>query len=248
MNLATFAALDVTEMSSIAASLPTSRIARAPALPLLLAETPQVFRLHFGRHVPSTRAKVGAGRPVLVLPGFLANDRSTRMLRAGLAEAGFDVHGWTMGRNFGVRDDTLDKIDARVKRIAARNPAPLTIVGWSLGGLMAREYAKRAPANIARVVTLGSPFSGDPRANHAWRLYEWIAKHPVDAPPIDCRLGEKPPVETIALWSDRDGVVCASSARGEHGEADRHVELYCSHLGFALDPLAIDAVIETVAA
>jgi pimeloyl-ACP methyl ester carboxylesterase len=221
---------------------------RAPALPLLLAETPNIFRLHFGRHVPSERARVGAGRPVLVLPGFLASDRSTRMLRAGLVEAGFDVHGWMLGRNFGVREDTLDRIDARVKRIAAHNPAPLTIVGWSLGGLIAREYAKHAPKNITRVVTLGSPFSGDPRANHAWRLYEWIARHPVDAPPIDCRLGEKPPVETIALWSGRDGVVCASSARGETGEADRQVELTCSHMGFALDPLAINAVIETVAA
>jgi pimeloyl-ACP methyl ester carboxylesterase len=231
-------------MSSIAASIP----ARAPALPLLLAETPQVFRLHFGRHVPSVRAKVGAGRPVLVLPGFLANDRSTRMLRAGLAEAGFDVHGWMMGRNLGVRGDTLEKIDARVKRIAARNPAPLTIVGWSLGGLMAREYAKHAPDNIVRVVTLGSPFSGNPRSNHAWRLYEWIARHPVDAPPIDCRLAEKPPVETIAIWSAMDGVVSASSARGETGEADRHMELRCSHMGFALDPRAIDAVIETAAA
>ena len=235
-------------MSSYALPLPASRLARAPALPLLLAETPHVWRLHFGRHVPSARAKIGAGRPVLVLPGFLANDRSTRMLRASLAEAGFDVHGWRMGRNLGVRTDTLDKIGARVARIRANNPAPLTIVGWSLGGLMAREYAKHAPEGIARVVTLGSPFSGDPRANHAWRLYEWIAKHPVDAPPIDCRLGEKPPVETIALWSGRDGVVCASSARGEHGETDRHVELYCSHMGFALDPLAIDTVIDTVAA
>lgn len=235
-------------MSSYALPLPASRLARAPALPLLLAETPHVWRLHFGRHVPSMRAKVGAGRPVLVLPGFLANDRSTRMLRASLAEAGFDVHGWRMGRNLGVRADTLEKIDARVTRIRASNPAPLTIIGWSLGGLMAREYAKHAPEGIARVVTLGSPFSGDPRANHAWRLYEWIAKHPVDAPPIDCRLGEKPPVETIALWSGRDGVVCASSARGEHGEADRHVELQCSHMGFALDPLAIDTVIDTVAA
>lgn len=231
-------------MSSYAAPIP----ARAPALPLLLAEAPNLFRLHLGRHVPQARAKVGAGRPVLVLPGFLANDRSTRMLRASLAEAGFDVHGWRMGRNLGVRADTLDKIDALVRRIAANNPAPLTIVGWSLGGLMAREYAKRAPDRVARVVTLGSPFSGDMRANHAWRLYEWVARHPVDAPPIDCRLAEKPPVETIALWSGRDGVVCAASARGEHGEADRQLELQCSHLGFALDPLAINAVIETVAA
>lgn len=235
-------------MSSIASSIPANRVARAPALPLLLAETPHVFRLHFGRHVPSKRAKVGGGRPVLVLPGFLANDRSTRILRAGLAEAGFDVHGWMMGRNFGVRDDTLDRIGDRAAQIARHNPAPLTIIGWSLGGLMAREYAKHAPDNVARVITLGSPFSGDPRSNHAWRLYEWVARHPVDAPPIDCRLSEKPPMETIAIWSAMDGVVCASSARGESGEADRHVELRCSHMGFALDPRAIDAVIETAAA
>lgn len=215
----------------------------APSLPLLLAETPGVLKLHFGWAAARSRDDVGGGRPVLVLPGFLANDRSTRMLRAGLTEAGFVAYGWGLGRNRGITAQTLDRITTLADRIALDDPRPLTVVGWSLGGLIAREFAKRAPGRIARVVTLGSPFSGDMRANNAWRLYEWVAGHPVDAPPIDCRLGEKPPVETIALWSRRDGVVSYRSARGERHEVDRAIEVGCSHLGFATDRRAIEAVI-----
>lgn len=216
---------------------------RPPVFPLLLAETGGVFQLHFGRHQPRDREEVGEGRPVLVLPGFLASDRSTRLLRAALEEAGFDVHGWGMGRNRGVRADTLDRVDAIVERIRRNNRQPLTIIGWSLGGLIAREYAKSHAGKVARVITLGSPFSGNPRANNIWWLYEWVAQHPVDAPPIKCRLHEKPPVETIAFWSRRDGVVGGYSACGREGEADCQVELSCGHLGFAIDPAAIERIV-----
>jgi pimeloyl-ACP methyl ester carboxylesterase len=220
---------------------------RPPAFPLLLAETPSVLQLHFGRHQPREREGVGEGRPVLVLPGFLASDRSTRMLRAALEEADFDVHGWGLGRNMGVRADSIEQIDAVVEGIRASNPGPLTIIGWSLGGLMAREYAKAHPGKVARVVTLGSPFSGDLRANNVWWLYEMVARHPVNEPPISCRLAEKPPVETIAIWSHRDGVVGGPAACGGEGEADRQIELDCGHLGFAIDPAAFDRIIDAIA-
>ena len=81
---------------------------------------------------------------------------------------------------------------------------------------------------------MGSPFSGDPRGNNVWRLYEWIAGHPVDDPPIKTDLAEKPPVPTLALWSRRDGIVSIRCARGLPRESDRQVELDCSHMGFAV--------------
>lgn len=188
--------------------------------------------------------KVGRGRPVLVIPGFLASDTSTRPLRLGLRQAGFRAHGWKQGRNLGLGGDIFDIIDARVRHIARGEPVAL--VGWSLGGLIAREYAKQAPDRIGSVVTLGSPITGDPRENNnVWRLYEWVAGHPVDAPPVECKLAEKPPVDTVAIWSRRDGIVSADSARG-HGCADRSVEVGCGHMEMVFAPEAIRAVVRAL--
>lgn len=183
---------------------------------------------------------LGQGRPVLVIPGFLASDTSTRPLRLGLQAAGFRAHGWKRGRNLGIDRQLFDIIDARVQHIS--HGEPVALVGWSLGGLIAREFAKRAPERIARVVTLGSPISGDPRQNNnVWRLYELVAGHPVDAPPIACSLQEKPPVETVAIWSRRDGIVAAHSACAE-GCADRSIEIGCGHMEMAFAPEAVRAV------
>ena len=110
-----------------------------------------------------------------------------------------------------------------------------------------REYAKHAPNRVAKVVTLGSPFSGDLRANNAWRLYELVAGHSIDAPPIAVMLAEKPPVPTCAIWSARDGVVAVSSARGLAHESDEQVELGCTHMAFVARPEAIRAVAQAIA-
>lgn len=190
-------------------------------------------------------ANVGQGRPVLVIPGFLASDVSTRPLRLGLRQAGFRAHGWKGGRNLGLGADIFDVIDARVRHIG-RGEA-VTIVGWSLGGLIAREYAKYAPARVDKVVTLGSPICGDPRQNNnVWRIYELVARHPVDAPPIACNLNEKPPMETIAIWSRRDGIVAADSASATDC-CDRSIEIGCGHIEMVFAPEAIGAVISALA-
>ncbi len=96
-------------------------------------------------------------------------------------------------------------------------------MGWSLGGIFARELAKQRPELVRLVVTLGSPFSGDPRANNAWRIYELLNDHPVDRPPIASDLAEKPPVPTVAVWSPRDGIVAPVAARRQRHESDRQV-------------------------
>lgn len=193
----------------------------------------------------SVDAHVGQGRPVLVIPGFLASDTSTRPLRLGLRQAGYRAHGWKRGRNFGLDGNIFDIVDARVRHIARGEPVAL--VGWSLGGLIAREYAKVRPDRISRVVTLGSPIAGDLRQNNnVWRLYEWVAGHPVDSPPVECALQEKPPVETIAIWSHRDGIVAADSACAS-GCADRSVEVGCGHMEMVFAPEAIRAVVRALA-
>ncbi len=180
----------------------------------------------------------------MVIPGFLANDRTTLGLQRALAKAGYRVTGWGLGINKGVQADTLDRIVERLHRFGGGGK--VVLVGWSLGGVFAREAAKLRPDLVAKVITLGSPFSGDRRSNNAWRLYEWVAGHPVDQPPIETILEEKPPVPTLALWSRRDGIVACAAARGQPGERDREMELGCSHMGFAVSARAWPAIVGAV--
>lgn len=189
-----------------------------------------------------SRAIKGDGRHVLLIPGLLASEQRMEPMRTILEMAGFHAHGWGMGRNFGPRPDTLEQIDQKVDAIRNHSGAPVTLVGWSLGGLFAREYAKCAQEKVGGVITMGSPFSGDPRANHAWRLYQMVAGHPVDCPPFACSRDVKPPVPTIALWSRRDGVIQPECAKGRAHERDRAIEVDCTHMGFAVAPEGILAV------
>ena len=184
----------------------------------------------------------GDGRQVLLIPGLMASEQRMEWMRHILTAAGFAVHDWGMGRNFGPRPDSLEKIDARVDAIRQQSGAPVTLVGWSLGGLYAREYAKFSPEKVGGVVTMGTPFSGDPRANHAWRLYQLVSGFPVDRPPFPCTREEKPPVPTVALWSRRDGVILPECAKGRAGERDKAIEVDCTHMGFAAAPEGILAV------
>lgn len=218
----------------------------APSLPLLAREALSFAYMRTSAAFASTVTLdvKGEGRSVMVLPGFLASDQTTSRLRRSLNMAGFAAHGWGLGRNNGIKADIFNRLDNRIDALSIE--APLTLVGWSLGGLIAREYAKHAPHNVAKVVTLGSPFSGDLRANNAWRVYEFVAGHKVDAPPIEVLLSEKPPVPTCALWSARDGVVAPSSARGKHDESDHRIELDCTHMAFVARPDAIRAIARVI--
>lgn len=222
-----------------------------PALALLMAEARMLPALIRARKRPAVkdRETVADGAPVLTLPGFCADDDAMKQLRLNLNAAGFSAKRWKLGRNFGAQIDTLDRIDERVRYVAGKTERKVHLVGWSLGGIMAREYAKQNPANVASVITMGSPFSGSMRANHAWRLYEMIAGHKVDTPPLSnasgpIDFGIKPPVPTYALWSATDGIVSAASSRGKPQESDVMRELKCSHIGFPFDEESINAVID----
>lgn len=171
------------------------------------------------------------GYSALVIPGFVAHDRTTEALRRALAEAGWRVHGWEMGVNWGARADTVERLKKRIDEISPDRP--LLVVGWSLGGLFARELARAAPERVRAVVTLGSPFSGDPKQNHVWPLYERIAGHKVDDPPLP-RVTAKPPVPHLALWSRRDGLIAPRAARGLDDERDAEVEMDCTHMAFGM--------------
>ena len=94
-------------------------------------------------------------------------------------------------------------------------------------------------------MTLGTPFSGDPRQNTVWPLYERVAKHKVDEPPIP-RITDKPPVPHLALWSRRDGLIAPRSARGLDHERDKEVELSCHHMAFGVSKKAAHDVVREI--
>jgi predicted esterase YcpF (UPF0227 family) len=213
--------------------------------------------LRFGEvmwHMPRLLAGLGPlgprgpedGPPALVLPGFLASDRSTMELRRGLARGGWRTYPWELGLNKGAKPDTLEQLGRRLD--AVHDPRKVLLVGWSLGGLFARELARTHPAKVRAVVTLGSPFSGDLKTNTNVRaLYEWVAGHKVDEPPFP-RLTAKPPVPTLALWSRRDGIVSVRSARGLPEESDRAVEIDTTHMGFAVSRSALHQIVTQIRA
>ena len=203
-------------------------------------------------HVPRLLSGLGPlgprgpedGPPALVIPGFLATDRTTMELRRALARAGWRAHPWLLGLNTGAKKDTMDALAGRLKAI--HKGRPVLLVGWSLGGMFAREIAFRQPDLVRAVVTLGSPVSGDLKTNTNVReFYERIAGHDVNLPPFERHI-VKPPVPTLAIWSRKDGIVAPSAARGLPQEVDKSVEIDTHHMGFAVYRPALSQVVREI--
>lgn len=180
---------------------------------------------------------------IILLPGFGHGPSRMRYMAERLEEAGHTVKSWGMGRNWGVAEESLERLEERLLDVCERYGGPVALVGWSLGGLYAREIAKRHPELISKVITMGSPFSGSPRANNVWRVYQAVAGHRVDEAPIDTDISVKPPVETIAMWSPNDGAIGSRCAAGKPGERDRAIALRCTHSGFTYAPKSILTVL-----
>ena len=174
-----------------------------------------------GRALPELGAFLGAlpllglaphgdGHPVLVLPGLVASDVSTRPLRAFLKSRGYAVSGWRQGRNLGLRPGVQHAMVDLVQELNDTHGRKVSLVGWSLGGLYARQLAKMMPKSVRQVITLGSPFASNPKATNAWRVYELASGRRADEE--DSRFGgslaDPPPVPTTAIFSRTDGV-CA---------------------------------------
>ena len=186
------------------------------------------------------------GPPVLVIPGFLATDRTTMELRRALARAGWRSFPWMLGLNGGAKANTMDLLQQRLDAIFAEAKQPVLIVGWSLGGMFARQIACREPAKVRAVVTLGSPFSGNLKTNTTVRgFYEWIAGHDVNVPPFE-NMAHKPPVPCLALWSRKDGIVAPSAARGKRHEVDKAVELNAGHMEFVVARPVLSRIVSEI--
>ena len=210
-----------------------------PPLRLLLGELAEWLKQPKAAGV----APADRPRPVMLLPGFGAHPSRMARLERALAVAGHDPHRWGLGFNLGPTPANFAFLRRRVVALSQTHAQPVVLVGWSLGGLFAREIARLEPRHVAKVITMGTPFSGDMRANNAWRAYELVTGHCVDQPPIACGFALKPPVPTVALWSPRDGIVSPRAACGWPGERDRAVALRCTHLGFGGAPEVIAEVL-----
>ncbi len=204
-----------------------------------------VLRRGLKRIVPS-----GDGHPVLVLPGLGASDLSTRLVRRFLRELGYQAVPWELGRNMGMRPGMAQHMRARLQSLFDRHGQTISLVGQSLGGIFARELAKREPQLVRQVITLGSPFTGHLRANNAVRVYEWLTGDTVkrSGPELSERLRTKPPVPTTSIYSKLDGVVAwRCSIEASQAEAENIHLRGVSHLGMAASPAALYLLAERLA-
>lgn len=223
---------------------------RAPGLLKLLGEAraPLEYAASLAAAPWLLSAPRGDGHPVLVYPGFLASDFSTRPMRRLLKTLGHDVHGWEQGRNLGPRDGTLDIALQRLTDLHQRSGRSVSLVGWSLGGLYARELAKRVPQAVRGVVTLGSPFTGPMQANNAWRTYQWVHRHQPAAPPQPRpELKQPPPVPTTSIYSRSDGIVAWPCSLELAGPMSESIEVAASHIGLGVNPFALQALADRLA-
>ena len=144
---------------------------------LLLATEGQRALLDFSSLLPyqffRSNSRTGDGHPVMVLPGFMASDFSTTLLRNFLNKIGYQAYPWGIGRNYG-QEAYLDLMIERVEYLYLEHRMPVSLIGWSLGGVFAREIAKRRPGIVRQIVTLGSPFGGITEPNNASWLHRML--------------------------------------------------------------------------
>ena len=192
----------------------------------------------------------GDGHPVLVLPGFMANSRSTFPLRRYLKDRGYAAHRWKQGRNLGFSDELLHGMESRLLELADRYRMPVSVLGWSLGGVYARELARLHPDRVRCVITLGSPIAANRGGTSIEWLYEWVAGHSPKHLPAEMieRLSQTPTVPTTAIYSRSDGIVhWQASVELLAHERVENIEVYGSHVGLGFNPSVYLAVADRLA-
>lgn len=181
------------------------------------------------------QAPRGDGHPVLVLPGMMSDDGSTFVLRRYLQMLGYQVHPWKLGRNWGPSTEIRDGIHTRFKELNERYQRRVSIIGWSLGGIYAREVAREYPALTRQVITLGSPFGAGYR----------IDGEP--SPELAARLRPPPPVPCTAIYSKSDGVVPWEACLEIEGPQTDNIEVQSSHIGMGVNALVLWAIADRLA-
>ena len=224
---------------------------RAPSLFLMLAEARSLFELNSSLLLSPLllRAPKGDGHPVLALPGFLASDLSMAPMRRYLKELGYDTYAWNMGRNFGGVASKRGALRDLLTRIHETTGRKASLVGWSLGGIYARDLALQLPDMVRSVITLGTPFANDVRATNATRLYEMLSGEGIDDnPEIQKAIAGDLPVPTSSIYSRTDGIVNWHTSLLRPSETAENIEVHlASHIGLGVNPAALWAVADRLA-
>jgi len=208
----------------------------------------------FGALLPSwpllARAPRGDGHAVMVFPGLSANDATTVPLRHYLQSLGYSPWGWDQGFNFGPRAGVLEEAKDNLIRTFETTGRKVSLIGWSLGGVYARELAKELPHMVRGVITLGSPFAGSHKATNAWRIYELTSGRSVERESDNYDLPAAPPVPTTSIYSRSDGVVAwqaSIQAPSASNPQTENIEVLASHIGLGVNPSAWWAVADRLA-
>lgn len=192
-------------------------------------------------------APKGDGHPVMVFPGLATGDMTTLVLRNFLKDRGYAPYAWEQGLNRGPRPGVIENCVERVQELRAEHGRTVSLVGWSLGGIYAREIAKLMPDDVRTVITLGSPFTGHPKATNAWRLYEFASGRSIDDDARIADLKGTPPVPTTSIFSRTDGVVAWQCSLEDETERSENIEVHASHIGMGMNPTALYAIADRLA-
>jgi pimeloyl-ACP methyl ester carboxylesterase len=230
-------------------------VEQRPPLCLFLLEGQRAF-LEIASLLPAAPwlrlAPRGDGHPVLVLPGFTAGDASTIALRRYLRRLGYHAHGWRLGRNMGFRGElwAIERsLTLRIESLYHRHGRKLSLVGWSLGGIYAREIARAMPERIRQVITLGSPFASRGYGSNVRGLYELVTGRRIadHDPERLALLLDPPPVPSTAILSRTDGVAHWKGCRERPAPHTDNIEVLGSHCGLGFNPAVFFAIADRLA-
>lgn len=195
----------------------------------------------------ASSAPRGDGHPVIVIPAFLSSDRSTVRLRGFLRQLGYDVHGWGLGANLGPTQIALDGLGMRILGLHAKHKRRVSLIGASLGGVFAREFAKKYPDEVRQVITLCSPFHL-PTATHVELIFRLAARrYSPEAEAMWGAMAVPPIVPVTAIYSRTDGIVAWQSCLEEEGPTRENVEIVGAHSTIAGNPMTAMIVADRLA-
>ncbi len=214
----------------------------------------QLVTLEFGAFLAAAPAlsfgSEGDGRPVLVLPPFGASDWSTAPMRAVLRQRGYATYGWKLGGNIGPHPRIVAGMERRLGEVHRRHQAAVTLIGWSLGGVYARELARIHPTTVRQVITLGSPYHFRPgdRSN-ASALYDAIApKLDEFLPQFEPEDSRPPfPVPATSIYTRTDGMVNWQACIDTVGPTSENIEVRGSHSGLGFNIAGVVAICDRLA-
>ena len=191
--------------------------------------------------------KRGDGHSVLVFPGLATSDVTTLMLRSFLNQRGWDAHGWKQGLNFGPRKGVLATALTQVRALHEESGRKISLVGWSLGGVYARELAKMAPDAVRCAVSLGSPVMPAPQASNVRALYELVSGKEAYQPEVMARMRLPPVVPTTSIYSRTDGIVAWRASLQAKSRFTENIEVRSSHGGMGMHPAVLHILADRLA-